>query len=92
LKQKKNKNEKWNKLKKKSTITKAIPKSVQQKFWSYFFGIKVQLLALMTGSFSLSLCLLKVGILGCVERDASPLWQQLGRNLAGVILVLFSFV
>jgi hypothetical protein len=52
---------------------------------------QIQVLALMTGAFSLSLCLLKVGILYCVEKVAIPLFvRQLSEELArGFLSPLF---
>jgi hypothetical protein len=37
----------------------------------------------MTGAFSVSLSLLRVGILGCVKKGAAPLVRQLVGELAG---------
>jgi hypothetical protein len=37
--------------------------------------IRIQVLTLLTGAFSVSLPLLKVGMLGCVVMDIAPLCQ-----------------
>jgi hypothetical protein len=47
------------------------------------------MLAHIVGAFSVFLSLLKVGILGCVEKGITPLIGQLMGVLTGVFLVLF---
>jgi hypothetical protein len=39
---------------------------------------------LMIGAFSVSLSLLKVGVLACMEKGAAPLVEQLSGKSAGV--------
>jgi hypothetical protein len=46
-----------------------------------FLWRQIQVQALMTGGFSVSLSLLQVGILGCVEKGAAPL---VGEFVGGV--------
>jgi hypothetical protein len=57
-----------------------------------FLWHQIQVLALMTGAFSVSLSLIKFGILGCVVKDAVPLCQTVQGESAGVFQVLFSLV
>jgi hypothetical protein len=48
------------------------------KVLEFFFCLQIQVLAALTGAFSVSLFLLKVGMLGCVAMDiASPYWTVL---------------
>jgi hypothetical protein len=52
----------------------------------------IQVLVLMTGGFSMSLSLLKVGILDCVGKGAAHLSRQLEGKSAGGFFPLLSLV
>jgi hypothetical protein len=53
------------------------------KVLDLFLWCPIQVLALMTGGFLVSLFLLKVGILGCVRKGVSPLVGQLRGEMGG---------
>jgi hypothetical protein len=67
----------------KTTTTKSVVSLA--KVLDLFLWHPILVLVLMTGGYSVSLCLLTVGILGYVGKSAAPLVGQLAGELAGTV-------